>query len=307
MALSASLRRLDLTQLDYLRHVAREGGVIAAAEALNVAPQTVSGQLRVLEKHLGQDLLKRVGRGVQLTDAGRLVLEYGSEMLSRGEDLMRALETPELHKPARFVVGIGELVPKLVARQLLQPVLRLSPAPQLVCRERADDALLQDLDARRVDAVIVSIAASPESGLESTLLAESAVCAYGVPRLAQRYTLGFPSSLNGAPLLFPAPGTEARSLVDGWLATRNIAPHVAGEFDNAASREVFGAAGTGLFLAPQLIEADLRALYGVEKVGTLKDLIARYFLVAPLRTRRSPAEDAIRQAVRKGGARKRML
>lgn len=218
---------------------------------------------------------------------------------------MRALETPELHKPTRFVVGIGELVPKLVARQLLQPVLRLSPPPQLVCRERADDALLQDLQARRVDAVIVSIAASPESGLESTLLAESAVCAYGVSRLAQRYALGFPASLNGAPLLFPAPGTEARSLVDGWLAARNIAPHVAGEFDNAASREVFGAAGVGLFLAPQLIEADLKTLYGVEKVGVCKDLIARYFLVAPLRTRRSPAEDAIRNAAAKGGVKRR--
>ncbi|MBL8645375.1 MAG: LysR family transcriptional regulator [Rhodospirillaceae bacterium] len=300
MALSpAALRRLDLTQLDYLRHVAREGGVIAAAAALNVAPQTVSGQLRVLEKHLGQKLLQRVGRGVQLTDAGRLVLEYGADMLTRGEELMRALETPELHRPSRFVVGIGELVPKLVARQLLHPVLRLSPTPQLVCRERADDALLQDLEARRVDAVIVSIATSPGSGLESTLLAESAVGAFGIPRLAQRYALGFPASLNGAPLLFPAPGTEARSLVDGWLAARNIAPHIAGEFDNAASREVFGAAGVGLFLAPQMIEADLKSLYGVEKVGVFKDLIARYFLIAPLRTRRSVAEEAIRNGARK--------
>lgn len=292
-----TLRRLDLTQLDYLRHVARAGGVNAAATALNVAPQTISGQLRVLEKHLGQKLLERAGRGVQLTDAGRMVLEYGSEMLTRGEDLLRALETPELHRPARFVVGIGELVPKLVARQLLQPVLRLSPAPQLVCRERADDALLQDLLARRVDAVIVSIAASPESGLESTLLAESSVCAYGIPRLAQRYALGFPASLNGAPLLLPAGGTEARSLVDGWLATRNINPHIAGEFDNAASREVFGAAGLGLFLAPQLIESEMKTLYDVEKVGVCKDLIARYFLVSPLRSRHSPAETAIREAV----------
>jgi LysR family transcriptional activator of nhaA len=300
----AALRRLDLTQLDYLRHVAREGGVIAAAQALNVAPQTVSGQLRVLEKQLGQQLLKRVGRGVQLTDAGQLVLEYGSEMLSRGEDLMRALETPELHKPARFVVGIGELVPKLVARQLLHPVLRLSPAPQLMCRERADDTLLQDLQARRVDAVIVSIAAPSESGLESTLLAESAVCAYGIPRLVQRFKLGFPSSLNGAPLLFPSPGSEARSLVDGWLAARNIAPHIVGEFDNAASREVFGAAGMGLFLAPQLIETDLKTFYGVEKVGAFKDLIARYFLIAPMRKRRSPAEEAIRNAALSGLKRK---
>lgn len=292
-----SLRRLDLTQLDYLRHVAREGGVIAAARRLRVAPQTVSGQLRVLERRLGQQLLERAGRGIRLTDAGRLVLEYGAEMLLRGEDLMRALETPEMHRPARFAVGVGELVPKLVARRLLQPVFALKPPPQLICHVRDDEALLEDLAARRLDAAIVSIAAAVP-GLESVLLTSSDVCVYGIPPLARRYRPRFPQSLQGAPLLYPGAETEARRLVDGWLVSRGIAPRVAGEFDNAALREVFGAGGTGLFLAPALIAADLKSLYGVEKAGTLEGLIARYFLVTPVRARRHPAEAAIRNGAR---------
>jgi LysR family transcriptional activator of nhaA len=291
-----NLRRIDLTQLDYLRHVAREGGVIAAAAALHVAPQTVSGQLRVLERRLGQRLLERVGRGVRLTDAGRLVLEYAADMLTRGEDLLRAMESPDAHRPARFTVGLGELVPKLVARRLLQPALRLTPPPQLICREGPEETLLQDLTARRLDALIVGVAAPTGAGLDSVLLAESEVCAYGTPALARRYRRRFPRSLDGAAMLFPAEGTEARRLVDGWLTARRLAPVVVGEFDDAALREAFGAAGAGLFLAPALIAADLRGLYGVRQVGALTGLVARYFLVTPARKHRPPAESAIRAA-----------
>jgi LysR family transcriptional activator of nhaA len=149
-----NLRHLDLVQLAYLRAVARAGSVTAAADALAVAPQTVSGQLGVLEDRLGVELLERVGRGVRLTDAGKLVLEYATEMLSRGEDLLRALEG-SAGEPTSFTIGIDEIVPKLVARRLLEPVLALDPAPRLICREGNETELLKDLRARRLDAVLV--------------------------------------------------------------------------------------------------------------------------------------------------------
>jgi LysR family transcriptional regulator, transcriptional activator of nhaA len=129
-----NLRHLDLVQLDYLRAVARTGSVTAAATALSVAPQTVSGQIGVLEERLGSPLLERVGRGVRFTDAGRLVLDYAADMLSRGEDLLRALEGSS-GQPTTFAIGVDQIVPKLVARRFLEPVLALDPAPRLVCRE----------------------------------------------------------------------------------------------------------------------------------------------------------------------------
>ena len=291
--MSQNLRRLDLTQLDYLRHVARTGGVSAAASALNIAPQTVSGQIQVLEQRLGHPLLERVGRGVRLTDAGHLVLEYGDEMLASGEDLLLALEAVDSRAPARFVVGVGELVPKLVVRRLLNPITELTPVPQLVCREGPDDMLIDELLARRVDALILSSAAPVDLRLDSTLLAKSNVGAYGVTRLAKKYRPDFPNSLEGAPMLLPVQGADARRLVDTWLAGRGVSPRVVGEFDDAALREVFGASGTGLFLAPSLISAELKALYGVEHVGLFEDLVARYFLITPQRKRQLPAEKAI--------------
>lgn len=287
-----NLRRLDLVQLAYLRAVAQTGSVTGAATALAVAPQTVSGQLKVLEQNLGRPLFDRVGRSLRLNDAGQLVLDYATDMLSRGEDLLRAVESGT-GPQATFTVGIDEIVPKLVARQLLEPVLALDPAPRLLCREGNEPDLLEDLRARRLDAALTTGVPAVATGLRVKLLATSAVGVFGTRAQVRRVRPRFPASLAGAPLLLPGAASEARRLVDTWLASRGLAPRVVGEFDDAGLREAFGAAGAGLFFAPTLIAPVLRQVYGVECAGTLPDLLARYFLVAPERRHQPAAIAAI--------------
>jgi LysR family transcriptional activator of nhaA len=287
-----NLRRLDLVQLAYLRAVAQTGSVTGAAAALAVAPQTVSGQLRVLEQNLGMPLFDRVGRGLRLNDAGRLVLEHASDMLSRGEDLLRAVESGA-GRAGSFAVGIDEIVPKLVARRFLEPVLELDPPPRLLCREGNESRLMEDLRARRLDAVLATGVPAAAAGLSVKLLATSAVGVFGTRTLVRKVRPRFPASLAGAPLLLPGAASEARRLVDTWLASRGLAPRVVGEFDDAGLREAFGAAGAGLFLAPEMIAPALRQVYGVECAGTLPELVARYFLVTPERRHSPPAQAAI--------------
>jgi LysR family transcriptional activator of nhaA len=287
-----NLRRLDLVQLAYLRAVAQTGSVTGAAAALAVAPQTVSGQLRVLEQNLGRPLFDRFGRSLRLNDTGRLVLEHAADMLSRGEDLLRAVESGA-GRQGSFSVGIDEIVPKLVARQLLEPVLGLEPPPRLLCREGNEPDLLDDLRARRLDAVLGTGVPATATGLRVKLLATSAVGVFGTRALVRRVRSRFPESLAGAPLLLPGAASEARRLVDAWLASRGLEPRVVGEFDDAGLREAFGAAGAGLFLAPELIAPTLRQIYGVERAGTLPELVARYFLVTPDRKFRPAAVGAV--------------
>ncbi len=296
-----NLRRLDLIQLAYLRAVAQSGSVTGAAAALAVAPQTVSGQLRVLEQNLGRALFDRAGRSLRLNDTGRLVLDYATDMLSRGEDLLRAVESGA-GPQASFAVGVDEIVPKLVARQLLEPVLGLDPAPRLLCREGDEPRLLEDLRARRLDAVLATGVPAQTAGLGVKLLATSAVGAFGTRALLRRLRPRFPASLSGAPLLLPGARSEARRLVDAWLAGRGLAPRVVGEFDDAGLREAFGAAGAGLFFAPMLIAPALAKVYGVACAGTLPDLVARYFLVTPARKHRPAAQAAIEARAAKATA-----
>ena len=293
-----NLRHLDLVQLAYLRAVARDGSITAAARALSVAPQTVSGQLGVLEQRLGVALLERIGRGVRLTESGLLVLEYASEMLGRGEDLLRALEGAA-GQPSSFTIGIDQIIPKLVARRFLEPVLQLEPAPRLVCREGIETELLADLRARQLDALLAPGPPVDRQGLRVKLLASSAVGVFGTRALARRYRAKFPESLAGAPLLLPGQRSEARRLVETWLASRGLQPRIVGEFDDAALREAFGAAGAGLLLAPDFIGAVLHTVYRLERIGMLPDLQARYFLITPERRHRSAVQQLLEAQVQR--------
>ncbi|MET7287215.1 LysR family transcriptional regulator [Streptomyces sp. NPDC005573] len=76
---------LNLERLRTLDAVARHGSVSAAADALHVTTSAVSQQLGKLEREVGQQLLAKNGRGVRLTDAGRLLSEHATRILSQVE------------------------------------------------------------------------------------------------------------------------------------------------------------------------------------------------------------------------------
>jgi DNA-binding transcriptional LysR family regulator len=78
---------LDLSRLRVLVAVAREGSVTAAAEALHYAQPSVSHQLAKLEAEVGVPLLQRMGRGIRLTDAGRLLVQRAESILAQVESV----------------------------------------------------------------------------------------------------------------------------------------------------------------------------------------------------------------------------
>ena len=69
------MRHVNYNHLQYFFAVAREGSIVKAAESLHITPQTVSGQLKLLEQSIGQPLFDRVGRSLVLTETGHIVLE----------------------------------------------------------------------------------------------------------------------------------------------------------------------------------------------------------------------------------------
>src|ERR1700676_759136 len=74
---------LDVTRLRVLVAVARHGSVTAAARALNYAQPSVSHHIARLEAETGARLTQRAGRGIRLTDAGRLLAERAEEIIGR--------------------------------------------------------------------------------------------------------------------------------------------------------------------------------------------------------------------------------
>ncbi|MGW2787216.1 LysR family transcriptional regulator [Streptomyces populi] len=83
---------LNLERLRTLDALARHGSVSGAAEGLHVTTSAVSQQMSKLEREVGQQLLAKNGRGVRLTDAGRLLAEHAARILSQVELAQSDLE-----------------------------------------------------------------------------------------------------------------------------------------------------------------------------------------------------------------------
>ncbi|MFG1668502.1 LysR family transcriptional regulator [Streptomyces sp. Y7] len=123
---------LNLERLRTLDALARHGSVSAAAEGLHITTSAVSQQMSKLEREVGQQLLAKNGRGVRLTDAGRLLAEHAARILSQVELAQADLEAQrgqvvgEL-RLAAFPTALRGLFPAaLTALRADHPALRLT-------------------------------------------------------------------------------------------------------------------------------------------------------------------------------------
>lgn len=272
---------LNFHHLRYFWVTAREGSVTRAAAKLRVTQPTVSEQLRSLEETLGEDLLRREGRKVVLTEAGRTVMRFADEIFSLGDDLVGTVRGRPTGKPMRLAVGVAESVPKAIAYRIVEPALE-EEGLRVVCEEDTTERLLRQLGQHTLDMVISDepLVPSLATNAVSELLGESGVSVFGVSKLARAAKRGFPRSLTGAPMLLPVPGTTLRREIDQWLEERGIVPRIVGEFEDPALMSVFAQAGKGLYVAPDAIETDTRIGEGrLVRAGRMRPLRQRFYLL----------------------------
>ena len=289
------MKWINYNHLQYFWVVAREGGVVRASEELLVTQPTISNQLKELEAAIGHRLFDRVGRGLRLTEAGRVAFNYANEIFSLGQELLNALEHQTGSVALRLTVGVLDVIPKPVARRLLAPALALKQPVRLGCREDKSDRLLADLAARRTDMVLSDAPIGTAVQLQgfNHLLGESGVSLYATKELAAKYRRGFPKSLNGAPVLLPSDHTEVRRSLNAWFDSKRIHPIVAGEFDDSALMFWFGRTGAGIFPAPDVIEPAVRHEMGLSLVGRVKDVRERFWGITRERVPEHPGVAAI--------------
>lgn len=290
---------MNLKHLRYFWTVARMGGVARAAEKLDLTPQTISGQVKLLEEDLGTALFRPAGRGLALTEAGRMALSYTDEILNLSEEMKSALTARQQQPLPVLRVGITDVVPKSFAYRLLAPLGTLPEPVRLVCREGPFDMLLAELALHHLD-MVVSDRPMP-SGLairgHSHKLGESSVGFFAAASLAKGRK-AFPQCLNEAPLLLPGNGAVLRGQIDLWLNDARLSPRITGEFDDGALMKAFGQAGAGYFPAPALLAGEICAQYGVTMVGEVETVREMFWLISAERRISHPAIRTVVDAAR---------
>ena len=275
--------------LYYFWVVAKEGGISRAADKLHMAVQTVSAQVRELERSLGCELLKPAGRGLVLTDAGLAAMRQADLIFQLGEDLPQMVRDAASSPSVRLWVGISDGLSKLVAHRLLKPVMR-EPNLRLLCLEGQFDELLGNLAIHKLDVVISDRPAVPNPNIKlySHALGSSSIAWYGAPALLQSVNTDIPGCLADLPVLLPTIHTASRDRLDIWFEERGIRPRVVGEFEDSALLKTFGASGMGVFPAAEWGHDNLIDQYGLTRLGACEGVNEHFYAIGTERKVQHP-------------------
>lgn len=285
------MRHLNYNHLLYFWTVAREGSIAKATRSLHLTPQTISGQLKVLEDSVGEPLFSRVGRGLALTETGHVVYQYADEIFTLGAELTSRVKTGLVIAPALLAVGVVTSIPKLVASRILQPVLGPEVPIRLICREGGLEALLGDLAVHQLD-LVLSDRPIP-SGLSvkafSHVLGSSEIALFAKRGTTRQYEKNFPQSLDKARILLPTMDNPIRRALEDWFDQQGISPTLVAEFEDSALMKAFGQAGNGIFPAPAAIGNEVEQMYQCLQIGPATSVEEKYYAISPERKLKHPA------------------
>ena len=292
---------MNFKHLYYFWVTAKAGGVMRAGEQLHTTPQTLSGQIKLLEDWLGRKLFQKSGRNLELTEDGHLALGYADQIFTLGAELEAAVR--QAHGGQRvldFKVGVADSVTKSVAYRLLEPALSVAEPVRLICSEGKFPDLLAQLALNRLDLVIADEPMSKRISVKAFnhALGRTNMSFFCAPGLQAQLKGAFPGCLNGAPLLIQGAQASVRQQLDGWLTRHQIHPRIIGEFDDGALMTAFGREGRGVFMGPSVMEAETAAQFGVEVLGRTDELVEEFFAVSVERRITHPCVVAITDAAR---------
>ena len=247
---------MELRHLRYFVAVAEELHFGRAAARLHIAQPPLSQQILRLERELGVELLRRNRRSVQLTDAGRLLLEHAKPLLAQADHLERLLRQAAAGEVGRLAVGFVGSASYETLPRILRAFRDRYPNVELRLEELTTVGQVAALLAGRIDVGLVRPPVGDES-LELTPLVEERLVA-ALPdshRLARRRRVPVAALADEAFVLVPRRlGTGLYDDVLGVCREAGFSPHVVQEANEMQTIVSLVSAGIGVSLVPESVE-----------------------------------------------------
>jgi len=250
------MRDLNFNHLRYFWAVAHEGSLTRAAERMNLSQSALSVQIQKLEHQIGHPLFERVGRSLQLTEAGQIALDYADTVFEAGKELMSTLQGRPVASRQVLRVGALTTLSRNFQLEFLRPLVGRADV-DLIVRSGTMRDLLTQLEAHAIDVVLANSAAPRDarSSLRSHLLNQQPVSLVGRPRSGKR-KFRFPDDLRIEPVLLPSLDSDIRVAFDRVLELAGIRPIVLAEVDDMAMLRLLAREREGLALVPPIVVRD---------------------------------------------------
>lgn len=278
---------LNLHHLRLFRAVATEATLTGAARRLNLSQSALSTQIRTLEQSLGHALFERRGRGLLLTEAGRIALDHADEIFRTAEDLVSTLrETGR----GRQVLRVGALatLSRNFQLQFLRPLIGRADV-EVVLRSGSTAELLRGLDSLAFDVVLTNLA-PPRDAAGAWLahpLSEQPVSLIGAPGRIGPTRRALADLLATEPIVLPPPETALRAGFDALASRLGVSPNIAAEADDMAMLRLLAREDAGLAVIPPIVVRDELAAGVLTEAAAIEGLTESFLAVT--RARRFPS------------------
>jgi LysR family transcriptional activator of nhaA len=250
------MQDLNFNHLRYFWAVAHEGGLTRAAERMNLSQSALSVQIQKLEHRMGHKLFERIGRRLELTEAGRIALDYADTVFEAGQELMSTLEGRPMADRQVLRVGALTTLSRNFQLEFLRPLVGRADV-ELIVRSGAMRDLLARLEAHAIDVVLANSAAPRDarSSLRNHLLNQQPVSLVGRPRPDAK-PFRFPEDLRTEPVLLPSLDSDIRVAFDRVLELAGIRPTILAEVDDMAMLRLLAREREGVTLVPPIVVRD---------------------------------------------------
>lgn len=276
---------LNLHHLRYFHAIAQAGGLVKAAERLNVSPSAVSVQLQALEAQLGHDLFERRGRQLVLTEAGRMALERAEAIFDAADELESTLKGFDRAKRMSVRIGALATLSRNFQVAFLQPLLGRDDV-RIVLRSGSMRELMQMLDAHHID-VLLSNTPPPRdeaTSWTSHIIGDQPISLIGPP--TRNRSKSIIELLKVVPLIVPTLENHIRGEFDALAERLEVTPRIVAEVDDMALLRVLAREGLGYAIVPPIVVRDELASGLLKECGPLPGLKETFYAITP--TRRFP-------------------
>ncbi len=239
---------MELDQLKTFLTVAESGTFSRAAIRLSSTQPVLSRKIKMLEDELGTELFHRTGRGVVLSEAGKLLEQYARGILDTAISAKSAIQALGASPVGQVTIGMPSSIATVLAIELVQEFRRAFPQVSLKVMEGYSGHVLEWLTTARLDVAVLYDTPNLKSNtLRTDPILSDELFLIGSPKDPARIGNGpvRASRLADIPLVLPSRPHGIRILVDEAMARTGLTPNVQLEIDAMHSMIALAEGGLG--------------------------------------------------------------
>lgn len=284
---------LNYHHLIYFKTIAQEGSISNASKILKVGQPALSSQLKNFEEYLGIKLFDRVNNRLQLTEAGKMTLEFANKIDGLGKELLATIKNKKLQSSYHLTIGALDSIPKHLILDVIN-VAKKKFNCHFTIIEGDINSLMNELETHNLDIILSdhTVTSNSESRIYCQKFLTQKIAAY----CNQSYIEikeNFPGSLNSKPVILPTDHSQLRFQIDQYALKNDLDYEVIAQTQDTAVKKLMAIRGEGIVFLSEIAALEFVKNKQLYEVGTLEDVSIDFYLISSERVIKNAALKSI--------------